>query len=63
VFPEYRRRGVATALIGDALRLFKMHGCRYAYVGTPERNIKAIRLYERLGFGPISRIHFYEKKI
>jgi GNAT superfamily N-acetyltransferase len=63
VFPEYRRRGIATALIGDTLRLFKMHGCRYAYVGTPERNIKAIRLYEKLGFEPIFRIHFYEKEI
>ena len=50
-------------LIVDALRLFKMHGCRYAYVGTPERNIKAIRLYEKLGFEPIFRIHFYEREI
>ena len=63
VFPEYRRRGVATMLIVDALRLFKMHGCRYAYVGTPERNIKAIRLYEKLGFEPIFRIHLYEREI
>ena len=63
VFPEYRGRGIATSLIGDALWLFKRHGCRYAYVGTPERNIKAISLYEKLGFEPIFRIHFYEKKI
>ena len=63
VFPEYRRRGIATRLVSDTLWLFKGHGCRYVYVGTPERNIKAIRLYEKLGFEPIFRIHFYEKKI
>ena len=63
VFPEHRRRGIASALIGDALRLFKAHGCRHAYVGTPERNIKAIRLYEKLGFRPIFKIHIYEKEI
>ena len=63
VFPEYRRRRIATKLVSDALLLFKRHGCRYAYVGTSERNIKAIRLYEKMGFEPIFRIHFYEKKI
>jgi len=42
---------------------FSFSRCRYEYVGTPERNIKAIRLYEMLGFGPIFRIHFYEKEI
>ena len=63
VFPEYRRRGIASGLVSDALWLFKRHGCRYAYVGTPERNIKAIKLYEKLGFEPIFRIHFYEKKL
>ena len=62
VFPEYRRRGIASAFIGDALRLFKANGCKYAYVGTPERNIKAIRLYEKLGFKPIFKIHVYEKE-
>jgi ribosomal protein S18 acetylase RimI-like enzyme len=62
VFPEHRRRGIAFALIGDALRLFKAHGCRHAYVGTPERNIKAISLYEKLGFRPIFKIHIYEKE-
>jgi len=63
VFPEYRRRGIATKLVNDALRLFKEHGSKYAYVGTPERNIKAIRLYEKLGLKPIFKIHFYKKQI
>jgi ribosomal protein S18 acetylase RimI-like enzyme len=63
VFPEYRGRGATTMLISDTLQLFKAQGCRYAYVGTPERNIKAIRLYESLSFEPIFKIHFYEEEI
>ena len=63
VFPEYRRRGIATALVLDALGLLKARGCEYAYVGTPERNSKAIGLYEGLGFRPIFRIRFYERDI
>jgi ribosomal protein S18 acetylase RimI-like enzyme len=63
VFPEYRRRGIATKLVDDTLWRLKGHGCRYAYVGTPKRNYKAIRLYEKLGFTPIFKIYFFVKQI
>lgn len=63
VFPEYRRRGIGLSLVMDSLNILKKQGCDYAYVGTPQSNHAAIRLYEKIGFRPIFKIRFYEKKV
>src|SRR5260370_33948047 len=48
---EYRRKGVATALIREAERLAKEHGCTRIglNVGSAD-NPDAKRLYEHLGY-------------
>ncbi|SFJ33666.1 Acetyltransferase (GNAT) family protein [Paenibacillus sp. UNC496MF] len=48
---EYRRKGVATAIIGEAERLAKEHGCTRIglEVGSSD-NPDAKRLYEKLGY-------------
>ena len=48
---EYRRRGVATALIREAERLAKTQGCTHIglEVGSTD-NPEAKRLYENLGY-------------
>jgi len=40
VFPEFRGRGIAYALIAETHKCFRKHGCRYAYVDTPKTNKK-----------------------
>ncbi len=60
VLPEYRRRGIGTALMKaamDALR--KVYGCREVYLEVRVSNMPAIKLYEKLGFRKVKVIPMY----
>ncbi|MGI5861487.1 MAG: ribosomal protein S18-alanine N-acetyltransferase [Myxococcales bacterium] len=48
--PAHLRRGVAKALIGEALRLGKRAGAALATLEVRRTNTPAIKLYERFGF-------------
>jgi GNAT superfamily N-acetyltransferase len=48
--PSHSGRGIAGALIGDALRWATRHRCRRLLVNTQQDNHRALALYERLGF-------------
>lgn len=50
VHPEYRRRGVATALMEELLRRFKSRNVRSVRLEVRVSNRVAISLYEKLGF-------------
>lgn len=50
VDPTHQGRGIATALVGDALQWLVRRGATAASVNTQERNQRALQLYERLGF-------------
>lgn len=51
VLPEYRNRGLATALIKQALKALAEHyGCEEAYLEVRVSNDVAISLYHKLGF-------------
>ncbi|HUS77461.1 MAG TPA: GNAT family N-acetyltransferase, partial [Patescibacteria group bacterium] len=63
VLPKYRKRGIGLSLVMDSLNAMKLRDCEYVYVGTPQSNHNAIRLYENVGFNPIFKISFYEKKL
>ena len=63
VFPEYRRKGIGTALVNYAITKFKDYGLQYAYVGTKENNHQAIKAYTKAGFQPLFRQITYEKII
>ena len=50
VKPEFRRRGIATALVQDALEWALDRGCREADLNVLFNNEKARHLYQKLGF-------------
>lgn len=50
VEPAARQRGVATALVDEALRLAQRNGCRTVDLTSRPSRVDANRLYERLGF-------------
>ncbi len=55
VHPEFRRRGLATALLREALRLGRELGCARALLEVRPSNEGAIRLYAATGFHSIGR--------
>ena len=63
VFPEYRGKGVAFSLVMKMHETLKKYGCRYSYVGTPETNEGAIRLYKKAGYNPVFKIINFEKEL
>jgi len=59
VHPEYRRKGVATALMKELLRRFNDKGVRAARLEVRVSNEAAIKLYEKLGFKKVGIIKRY----
>lgn len=53
-FPEARRRGVATAIVGRIVGEAREAGARRTFLLAEQPN--AIRLYERLGFRSVGRV-------
>ena len=59
VSPDYRRRGIARALINEALR--NCTGLRTVFLEVREGNAPAVALYESLGFERIAiRRDYYD---
>lgn len=59
VAPEFRRRGVGTALLAAACRFGEHRGARAAYLIVDSGNAAAIALYKRLGFREEYEYFFY----
>ncbi len=60
VLPGFRRRGIGTALLKEALRnLRERYGCEEVYLEVRVSNEPAIRLYEKLGFRKVKKIPMY----
>jgi len=55
VAPNYRRQGVAAALIGELVRRLKDKGNHCLTLEVRASNDAAIKLYEKLGFARIGR--------
>jgi len=55
IYPEYRRRGLATKLLGYATNRAKELGVKVAHVNIVENNVIAQRVLSRLGFSLIRR--------
>ena len=56
VAPEHRGRGIATRLLGEAVKLFEETGVTLGYVWTRAENADATRLYEAAGFSPTRQL-------
>ena len=53
VAPQWRGRGVAAALLDEALAWARARGTRVVHLGVNSENAGALRLYGRAGFQPI----------
>ena len=63
VLPEYRRRGIAKALLTRAMKVLKEeYGCEEVYLEVRVSNQPAISLYRKLGFDvvKISRRYYVD---
>lgn len=59
VHPDYRGRGIGTALIKAVVSHLKEQGARVLVVWTLEADEPACRIYERLGFKELTRFVYY----
>lgn len=50
VHPDFRRQGVATILMDEAIRELKQRGCTFIYLKVRILNTSAQRFYELFGF-------------
>lgn len=50
VHPEYRKRGIAAALVGHILDELKVRACRFIYLEVRASNYGARKLYSEFGF-------------
>jgi [ribosomal protein S18]-alanine N-acetyltransferase len=50
VHPDFRRQGVATILMHEAMRELKQKGCVFMYLKVRESNLSAKMYYEQFGF-------------
>jgi mycothiol synthase len=62
VHPDYRRRGVATAMLTATFLAFASAGLREAELGVASDNPQALRLYERCGMKPRFQFDSYERE-
>jgi ribosomal protein S18 acetylase RimI-like enzyme len=59
--PEFRRLGLARAILAEGLRRMSARGVHTALVCYEGDNIPARRLYEAMGFRPTAEIYTYAK--
>lgn len=55
VLPEYRGRGIGTALLAAAIELARAHGATTLSLSVETGNDRARRLYDRAGFVVVGR--------
>jgi ribosomal protein S18 acetylase RimI-like enzyme len=60
---EYRRRGVATAVLHHLTQWGQSQGATHAYLQVEQDNPKAQRLYEKVGFQTLYAYHYRQKAL
>ena len=63
VHPDFRNRGVATALVERGLREAARRGCEAVYLVTDDFNAPARRVYERSGFTEHNAVIRYKRSL
>ncbi|WP_297489198.1 ribosomal protein S18-alanine N-acetyltransferase [Thermococcus sp.] len=59
VDPNYRGKGIGSALLTEAIERLIKRGARYVGLEVRTSNTRAIKLYERFGFRKVKRIMGY----
>jgi ribosomal protein S18 acetylase RimI-like enzyme len=59
VLEQYRGQGIGTELMREALNHARKSGCVRVELGTRQDNIRARRLYERLGFEEVDGVRYW----
>jgi ribosomal protein S18 acetylase RimI-like enzyme len=59
VLERYRGQGIGTELMRQALSYARRSGCVRVELGTRRDNIRARRLYERLGFEEVDGVRYW----
>ena len=60
VHPDYRRRGIAEALVGALEKALRQRGSRALTLEVRDSNVPAITLYDKLGFTQVGlRKNYY----
>jgi ribosomal protein S18 acetylase RimI-like enzyme len=52
VRPEWRRRGIARALLEEIAQIMRRRGCRKLCITAKAANTPAVRVYDAAGFRP-----------
>ncbi len=61
VHPDYRRKGIASSLVGNLIRICEINKLLYLNLEVRESNCKAISLYNKLGFEKVGiRKNYYK---
>lgn len=63
VTEEFRRQGIATFLLGEAMRQLQAQGVSLVQAQTMQRNAPALALYQKLGFQLIDQGAVYRKDV
>jgi ribosomal protein S18 acetylase RimI-like enzyme len=59
VMEAYRGQGIGTRLMREALGYARRSGCVRVELGTRQDNLRARRLYERLGFEEVDGVRYW----
>lgn len=59
VLEQYRGQGIGTKLMREALNHARKSGCVRVELGTRRDNVRARRLYERLGFQELDGVRYW----
>jgi len=59
VLPEFRRKGIAKALINRAMEGMKLYKAKQCFLEVRVSNVPAVNLYKSLGFQITKTIHGY----
>lgn len=60
VHPDYRRKGISTALVASVIEVLRQRSCRVLFLEVRASNHAARRLYERFGFSVVGeRKNYY----
>jgi len=59
VVPEHRRKGIGTAMVQKQVQALKASGVNEVRLEVISRNVRAMPMYEKLGFAATRNLHYF----